>query len=63
MIQNQQVVKLKVLRTHNQFNMYKKKLIKMHKIVVSVPQQNGLVEKMNKTILKGKMYIIRIWIV
>ena len=59
-IENQQGTKLKVLRTDNglefvsdQFNtLCTHHGIKRHKIVAGTPQQNGLAERMNRTILE-----------
>jgi len=60
LIGNQLGTKLKVLRTDNglefvseQFNEFCRKVgIKRHKIVSHTPQQNGLAERMHKTILE-----------
>lgn len=60
LVENQQGTKLKVLRIDNglelfseQFNEFcRKQGIKRHKTVAGTPQQNGLAERMNKTILK-----------
>ena len=59
-IENQQGTKLKVLRTDNglefvsdQFNTFcTHHGIKRHKTVAGTPQQNGLAERMNRTILE-----------
>ncbi|GAU10233.1 hypothetical protein TSUD_417410 [Trifolium subterraneum] len=60
LIENQIGTKLKVLRTNNglkfvseQFNEFcRKKGIKRHRTVAYTPQQNGLAERMNRTLLE-----------
>ena len=60
LVGNQLGTKLKVLRTDNglefvseQFNEFCRKIgIKRHKTVPHTPQQNGLAERMNRTILE-----------